>query len=67
MYLFMMKISMPPAICQVCTKFQGYRGNGDLESPDGLRDGTGMGCSGAEAARWMLVKIRWLLSRAGAK
>lgn len=41
MHSFVMKKSIPPTLCQVRTKFWGYKDEGDLRSPEDLRDGTG--------------------------
>ena len=38
MHLSMMTISIAPTLCQVCTKFWGHKDEGDLKSPEDLRD-----------------------------
>ena len=38
MHLSMMTISTAPTLCQVCTKFWGHKDEGDLKSPEDLRD-----------------------------
>lgn len=56
-----------PAAHQACTKYQGYKDEQDLESHEELSCGKGIRSFGARGARWMLVKIARLMSKAGAE
>lgn len=38
MHLSVKTISIAPILCQVCTEFWGHKNEGDLKSPEDLRD-----------------------------